>query len=157
LPYQIVKRSNKPLRFYHSKGDTLETKQNKLQGTLVKKSLDTDKRLAMFIVLEPQDDDGLTSDLHADTYTAEEVEKACHGFNLFCRKANLLHEFETDSYTFAESYIMPIDAEIEGTQIKKGTWVAVVKADDDFIWNGIKDGTFDGLSIQCSAEFEIIE
>lgn len=135
----------------------METKQNKLQGTLVKKSLDTDKRLAMFIVLEPQEDDGLTSDLHADTYSSEEVEKACHSFNLFCRKANLLHEFETDSYSFVESYIMPLTAEVNGVEIKKGTWVAVVKADSDFIWDGIKDGTFDGLSIQCSAEFEMIK
>jgi Putative phage serine protease XkdF len=130
---------------------------NKLQGTLLRKSLDNEKRLAMFIVLEPQEDDGLTTDLHGDTYTAEEVEKACHSFNLFCRKANLLHEFETDSYSFVESYVLPVEAEIEGTLIKKGTWIAVVKADDDFIWDGIKDGTFNGLSIQCSAEYEMIE
>lgn len=130
---------------------------NKLQGTLLRKSLDNEKRLAMFIVLEPQEDDGLTTDLHGDTYTAEEVEKACHSFNLFCRKANLLHEFETDSYSFVESYVLPVEAEIEGTLIKKGTWIAVVKADDDFIWDGIKNGTFNGLSIQCSAEYEMIE
>ena len=130
---------------------------NKLQGTLLRKSLDNEKRLAMFIVLEPQEDDGLTTDLHGDTYTAEEVEKACHSFNLFCRKANLLHEFETDSYSFVESYVLPVEAEIEGTLIKKGTWIAVVKAEDDFIWDGIKDGTFNGLSIQCSAEYEMIE
>lgn len=132
-------------------------KDNNLQGTLLRKSLDSEKRLAMFVVLEPQEDDGLTTDLHADTYTAEEVEKACHSFNLFCRKANLLHEFETDSYSFVESYILPVEAEIEGTMIKKGTWVAVIKAEDDFIWDGIKDGTFNGLSIQCSAEYEMIE
>lgn len=130
---------------------------NKLQGTLLRKSLDNEKRLAMFIVLEPQEYDGLTTDLHGDTYTAEEVEKACHSFNLFCRKANLLHEFETDSYSFVESYVLPVEAEIEGTLIKKGTWIAVVKAEDDFIWDGIKDGTFNGLSIQCSAEYEMIE
>lgn len=136
----------------------MENKEdNKLQGTLLRKSLDNEKRLAMFIVLEPQEDDGLTTDLHGDTYTAEEVEKACHSFNLFCRKANLLHEFETDSYSFVESYVLPVEAEIEGTMIKKGTWIAVVKAEDDFIWDGIKDGTFNGLSIQCSAEYEMIE
>ena len=136
----------------------MENKEdNKLQGTLLRKSLDNEKRLAMFIVLEPQEDDGLTTDLHGDTYTIEEVEKACHSFNLFCRKANLLHEFETDSYSFVESYVLPVEAEIEGTLIKKGTWIAVVKAEDDFIWNGIKDGTFNGLSIQCSAEYEMIE
>ena len=118
------------------------------------KSLNEEKRLATFVVLEPQEDDGLTTDLHGDTYSAEEVEKACHSFNTQCRKANLLHMLDTDSYEFVESYILPVEAEINGKIIKSGTWLAVVKAKEDWVWQGIKDGTFNGLSIQCIAEYE---
>lgn len=116
------------------------------------KSLNEEKKLATFVVLEPQDEDTAnTSDLHGDWYSAEEVEKACHAFNLHCRKSNIFHAMETNSFSFVESYILPLDAELNGQSIKKGTWLAVIKAHEDWIWDGIKDGTFNGLSIQCNA------
>lgn len=120
------------------------------------KSLNEEKRLATFVVLEPQEEDGLTTDLHGDTYSADAVEQACHDFNTRCRKANLLHMLDTDSYEFVESYILPVEAEINGKVIKAGSWLAVVKAKEDWIWQGIKDGTFNGLSIQCNAVYEDI-
>lgn len=121
------------------------------------KSLNEEKRLATFVVLEPQEEDGLTTDLHGDTYTAEAVELACHNFNTTCRKANIFHMLDTSSFEFVESYILPVDAEVNGVSVKKGTWLAVVKAHEDWIWEGIKDGTFDGLSVQCMAVYEDIE
>lgn len=129
------------------------TNNNRVQ---VIKSLNEEKRLATFVVLEPQENDGLTTDLHGDTYTADAVEQACHDFNTQCRKANLLHMLDTDSYEFVESYILPVEAEINGKVIKAGSWLAVVKAKEDWIWQGIKDGTFNGLSIQCNAVYEDI-
>lgn len=123
---------------------------------LVVKSLNEEKRLAMFVVLEPQDEDGLTTDLHGDTYSADAVEQACHDFNTQCRKANLLHMLDTTSYEFVQSYIMPVEVLINEKIIKAGTWVAVVKAKEEWIWQGIKDGTFNGLSIQCNAVYENI-
>ena len=52
----------------------------------VTKSLDEEDRKALFVVLEPD-----VVDLHGDTYTAVEVEKACDNYNEHCRVANLFH------------------------------------------------------------------
>lgn len=127
-------------------------------GTLtVLKAVDNEKRLATFVILEAQDEDGLTTDLHADTYTLDEIEKAAHSFNMECRKANLFHRMETTSFEFRESYIAPVDFVINGQFVKKGSWLGVIYVSDDEIWEGIKSGEYNGLSIQCMANVEDID
>jgi len=122
-------------------------------AVLISKSLNTEKRLATFLVLEPQDPNGTTSDLHGDWYDEDMVEESCYNFNRFCKsKANVLHVVSTDGYEFVESYITKSDSYIGDVFIKKGTWLATifVKQGYDWIWEGILDGTFDGLSVQCT-------
>jgi len=46
-----------------------------------------------------------------------------------------------------ESYIAPLDFELEGKQVKKGDWVIGVKIDDDEIWADTKAGKYTGFSI----------
>jgi len=127
----------------------------------VAKSLDIEKRRATFVTLEPQDEDGMTTDLQGDWYSEEEVAEACYSFNKFCRKANLLHLIDTNGFQFIESYVLPTKATIGETQVKKGSWVQTIEVEDeerhDWIWEGIKDGTFNGLSIQCDAYEELME
>lgn len=116
--------------------------------------------MALFVVLEPQDDPDNVSDLHGDYYTEEDVWEACKSFNVHCRKANLLHLIETEDIEFIQSYTTPVEFELEcleGTMpIKKGTWLAWVHFPEtevgDVLWQGVKDGEFNGLSIQCQAE-----
>lgn len=135
-----------------------EEQGSDLVGTLaVIKSVDNEKRLATFVILEAQDDDGLTTDLHADTYTLDEIEKACHSFNMECRKANLFHRMETTSFEFRESYIAAADFIINGEFVKKGSWLGVIYVSDDEVWEGIKSGEYNGLSIQCMASVEDID
>lgn len=125
------------------------------------KAVNDEKRLATFVVLEPQDDDGTTSDLHLDWYDADEIEKGCHSFNRNHSRANILHMVHTDGFEFVESYITKAEMIIEGRFIKKGTWLATIHVSEEpeheWIWQGIKDGTFNGLSIQCMAEAQDIE
>lgn len=125
-------------------------------NTRVVKSLDVEKRRATFVVLEPQPDDGTTSDLHGDWYSEEDVAEACYSFNKYCKsKANIFHMISTEGYQYIESYILPSEAKIGETPVIKGTWVATIEVVDqrehDWIWDGIKDGTFNGLSVQCDA------
>ena len=121
----------------------------------VAKSLDVEKRRATFVVLEPQPEDSTTTDLHLHWYSEYEVAEGCYSFNKHCRKANLLHLIDTNGFQFIESYILPSEAIIGETKVKKGSWVATIEVEDneqhDWIWEGIKDGTFNGLSIQCEA------
>jgi len=121
----------------------------------IAKALYAEKRRATFVVLEPQDDDGTTSDQHLDWYGEEDVAEACYSFNKHCRKANLLHMIDTSGFQFIESYILPGELTIGSIPVKKGSWIATIEVDQskeyDWIWEGIKDGTFNGLSIQCDA------
>lgn len=124
----------------------------------VMKAVDESLRIATFVVLEPQDDDGTTNDLHGDWYDAKTVEESCMNFNRFCKKANLLHLMPTSAIEFVESYIQRADCTIDGKFIKKGTWLATIYVDEsplgEDIWQGIKKGTFNGLSIQCLGKTE---
>ena len=130
--------------------------QKEIKQVSVVKSLNEEKRRATFVVLEPQDEDGTTTDLHTHWYSDEDVAEGCYSFNKYCKsKANIFHMIKTEGYQFIESYILPGDSTIGETQVKKGTWVATIEVPDerqhDWIWEGIKDGTFNGLSIQCDA------
>lgn len=124
-----------------------------IKAALLKKSLNEEKRLATFLVLEPQDEDYITSDLHGDWYDRDTVEDACHSFNRFCRKANLFHLVDTTAFEFVESYITEADMLIGEEPIKKGSWLAKIyvnKSDvGDLVWESIKSGEFNGLSVQC--------
>jgi hypothetical protein len=140
-------------------------KQNKsyalTEETKIKKSYDEEKRIATFLVLEPQEDDGTTSDLHLDWYDAETVEKACRSFNKMCMKANLFHRIPTTAYSFVESYITPVEFILEDKFIKKGSWLATIEVEEsevgNIIWEGIKSGKFNGLSIQAMGSVEYID
>ena len=132
-----------------------------IKAALLKKSLNEEKRLATFLVLEPQDEDYTTSDLHGDWYDIDTVEDACHSFNRFCRKANLFHLVDTTAFEFVESYITESDMLIGEEPIKKGSWLAKIyvnKSDvGDLVWESIKSGEFNGLSVQCEGFVSDIE
>ena len=118
----------------------------------VVKSVEPEKREALFVVLSPDE-----VDLHGDIYSEEEVEKACDNFNEHCRQANLLHQIQTDSIHFAQSYITPVGFTTDkGVEVKKGAWVAKVKFKEndpvaDAAFEMVKAGKLTGLSIGAKA------
>jgi Putative phage serine protease XkdF len=116
------------------------------------KSIREELRQATFITMVPDE-----VDLHGDITTEEEVRKACFNFNKFCRKANLFHMAKTELFEFCESYIMPTDIVLGDRFIKKGTWVQTIQCNDTDLWNKVKSGEFNGLSIGAMAKCEVIE
>ena len=81
----------------------------------VNKSVDVEQRRALFVVLEPD-----VVDAHGDTYSAEEVEKACINFNTHCNKANLFHRVQTEDVKIEQSFINPSTFTLEdGREIKR--------------------------------------
>jgi hypothetical protein len=154
----ILKSYNKPI----TDAELNKDGDDKVYGGMkIAKALNEEMRLATFVVLEPQDDDGLTTDLHGDTYTADMIEKSCINFNRFCQKANLLHMVDTEGYSFVESYVTRGDVVIGEKLVKAGSWIATIYVEDnpvhDWIWQGIKDGAFNGLSVQCMATTEALD
>lgn len=119
---------------------------------LIKKSTDSKLKQAMFIVMVPDEED-----LHGDIASKEEVAKACHNFNKFCRTANLYHVTETTAFDIAESYIVPVDIQLGEQLVKAGTWVAVLQVNDDELWEDIESEEVAGLSIGALATVETIE
>ena len=117
------------------------------------KQANEELKQATFLVLSPDE-----VDLHGDVYDANEVRKACHNFNTYCRKANLLHLFDTDTFSVVESYIAPVGMQMGDTIIKAGSWLAVIQVSESedgvALWEGIKSGDFNGLSVQCTANTE---
>lgn len=124
----------------------------------VTKSLDEEKRMALFVVLEPQEGDQ-TEDLHGDTYTVEEIEKACHDFNRHCNTANIFHQVETQDAEIVQSFISPADFTLDnGIEVKKGTWLQWFYFPEtevgDSLWQAVKTGDINGVSINAMATVE---
>lgn len=115
----------------------------------IAKSLDEEKRLALYVVLEPD-----VFDSQDHTYSKDEVQKGCWNFNLFCGQANLFHMIPTEEFTIVESYTAPVEMSVNGTVVKQGTWLALCKFHNDLLWEDVKQGKFSGLSISCFASVE---
>lgn len=124
----------------------------------VTKSLDEEKRMALFVVLSPQEGDQ-TDDLHGDTYTVEEIEKACIDFNQHCMTANIFHQIETQDAEIVQSFISPADFTLDnGVEVKKGAWLQWFYFPEttvgDQLWEGVKSGDINGVSINALATVE---
>ncbi len=120
------------------------------------KQANEELKQATFLVLSPDE-----VDLHGDVYDANEVRKACHNFNTYCRKANLLHLFDTDTFSVVESYIAPVGMQMGDTIIKAGSWLAVIQVSESedgvTLWEGIKAGEYTGVSIGATANVEDLD
>lgn len=118
----------------------------------ITKAVDEELKQATFIVMVPDE-----VDLHGDITSEAEVRKAMTNFNKYCMKANLFHLVETDSFEFCESYCCPTDFVLGDKFVKKGTWLATIQSLDDNLWELIKSGEINGLSIGALASVESIE
>ena len=116
------------------------------------KQANEELKQATFLVLSPDE-----VDLHGDVYDANEVRKACHNFNTYCRKANLLHLFDTKTFSVVESYIAPVGMQIGEQAIKAGDWISVLQFHCDEIWSEVKAGNYCSVSIGATANAEDLE
>lgn len=137
----------------HFGGSTKESPE----AVEVTKALDVEDRKALFVVLEPD-----TVDLHGDTYTLREVEKACDNFNEHCRVANMFHQVETKEATIVQSFTSPASFTTDtGVEIQKGTWLQWWQFPEtevgEALWQGVKSGEFTGVSIGALAIAEDLE
>lgn len=127
--------------------------------TDIVKSVLEEERRALFVVLEPQEGVS-TTDLHGDTYTAAEVEKACQNYNTHCMKANLYHMVQIEDAIVEQSFITPASFTMEdGRIIKSGSWLQWWffpegnEVSED-IWKAVKAGEITGVSIGAKANYQ---
>lgn len=114
----------------------------KSEGRYVKfASLDLEKQVVYGIVLEPD-----MVDKQGDIISKEEIEKAAWKYALTPMVIGSGHKKQAKAKP-VETYLAPVDFELGGQTVKKGSWVLAVKVMDTELWQLVKDGDFMGFSI----------
>lgn len=108
-----------------------------------------EERTAYGVVLEPE-----TTDTQGEIYSEDEIRKTAWAFLEKYQNFGLMHEEIRRDIRPLESYLAPVDFEVNGDQIKKGTWMLRVRVLDDQTWEDIKTGKLTGFSIGGYAKKE---
>lgn len=117
------------------------------------KKADKARQLIYGVVLEPN-----SLDSQDDFMLPDQVEKAAHTYLTKVARgkatvSKLQHTTrgffkEKPSVVPVESFIAPCDFSYDGKEtVKKGTWVMVLKAEDENVWEDVLGGKYTGLSI----------
>ena len=106
-----------------------------------------DERFVLGIVLEPE-----VVDAQGDIYSADEIRQAAHRFMEEFGGLGLMHRMRVnDQVKVLESYLAPVDFDLAGVTVRKGTWLLGVHVISDELWGQVKDGSLTGFSIGGSA------
>jgi hypothetical protein len=132
----------------------MDINKNKTQvakGAIQKiaKALNEELKQVTYVVMLPD-----STDLHGDFTSADEVRKAKESFNNSLQRANLFHMAMTDTFDVIESYIAPADMVLNSQTVIKGTWLMTLQVKNDGLWEMIKQGKVNGISIGAMAEVE---
>jgi len=107
------------------------------------------KRLVYGVVLEPDPCEG-QGDSQGHTYTADDIEAACHYYSNF-RLLNAVHKgppIDPADARVVQNFIAPCDF-VLGTQIvKKGSWVMVAQVLSDELWAKVENGEWQAWSVE---------
>jgi len=125
-----------------------ETKQENIKDnrsvSLLKNSMDNEKRLVYGVVIEPK-----LIDTDNDWTDEKEIENACHMFMKYFQESGIDHEFVVEKgLKIVENYIAQSNFNINGVVIKKGSWIMVHYVENDEIWERIKNGDLNGYSFE---------
>jgi hypothetical protein len=106
---------------------------------------DEERRLVYGVVLKPDEFDS-----QDDRAKPLEIEKAAHGFMRKSRVMDRQHReaLPQDKAVPVESYLAPADFEMNGREVKKGSWVLVTHVPDDDLWELVKSGKLCAYSIR---------
>lgn len=107
----------------------------------------SEKRTATFVILEPE-----IEDRNGDIISADEIIETAHEFflNSWAKSVNLDHteNSDIDDVRFVESFVAPVDLEIWGETIKKGSWLVAFRFFSDERWKQLEDGYITGVSME---------
>lgn len=104
---------------------------------------DTENHFVTGIVYEP-----MVEDSQGNYMTETEITKAAHWFMKNGGDVDLQHCFKKcEGAEVVESYIAKCDMEIEGQEVKKGTWVMTMEITDANVWKSIQKGEITGFSM----------
>lgn len=133
--------------------NSLTKKKNKsnekIKATILKS--DEEKQFVLGVVLEP-----LEVDQQEDIMIPEDIEETAHDFLANHRVVGFRHKDKADAVV-VESYIAPVDFQLDDELVKKGSWLLGVIVEDVGIWEKIKAGEINGFSVGGFGEREELE
>jgi len=108
--------------------------------------INIEDRTITSVVLEPEE-----ADAHNDIMDDVVIKNAAYnflaGFNM-SSKLGIMHTmFGKIGLELVESYLAPMDFKLGDQEIKKGSWVATLRATEDKLWEDVKNGVYKGFSI----------
>jgi hypothetical protein len=96
-------------------------------------------------------------DLTGDYTSEDEVRKAKESFNRSPQNANLFHVEMTDTFEVIESYLAPVDMRFDTVMVNKGSWLITLQIKSNELWEMVKSGEINGISIGAMAQIEEYE
>ena len=108
-----------------------------------------DEHIVYGIVYEPNE-----VDAQGDQANAEEIKKAAYDFMENVQTFKVNHKNKKVKVKILENYIAPVEFTIEKRNVKKGSWVLVLRILDGKIWKSIKKGELTGYSMAGYAKVD---
>ena len=105
----------------------------------------SDQQIVMGIVYQPGSPDD--TDSQGDWTDAKEIQKVAFQFMEDRIGLKIMHKGKNIRANILESYIAPIDFEVEGKSVKKGSWIMTARILDKKIFAKIKKGKYTGFSM----------
>lgn len=131
-----------------------DTYASKMYARIMKAN--KERRTVTGVVLEPD-----TVDAHKDTIPADVILDAAEDFlaNINIKTTmGLMHKNMKAPLELVQSFVVPDqDITINNVLVKKGSWVIVVRVNDDKIWQDVKDGKLTGFSIGGKAKVQSLK
>lgn len=107
----------------------------------------TEERFVLGVVLEPE-----VEDSQGDIYSAAEIRRAAHKYMEDARNLGIMHrQLANDGMVILENFIAPVDFEMNGERVRKGTWLLGIRVKSATLWAKVRSGEFTGFSIGGSA------
>jgi hypothetical protein len=114
----------------------------------------TEEQTITGVVLQPE-----VVDAQGDIMAAEVIRKAAHRFLAQYNKATklgLMHKDFKPRFELVESYLAPMDFDLNGFKVKQGAWLMTVKVLDSAVWERVRRGELTGFSIGGKARVQRI-
>lgn len=113
--------------------------------------IDDEKKLVYGIVYEPNN-----PDVDGDFASAETIQNAAHEFLASYRTIKSMHKetLSKEDAEIVESYIALTPIKFGERNVKKGSWILVMKIHNEKIWSDIKEGKYIGYSFGGRAKRE---
>lgn len=153
----------------YAKGRGINLKEDKVTSSLnktediqksseieVKKSHDFEQQISVEVIAEP-----FTPDYHGQYYSDVTIKKGKESFDKAVSEGrlsmNLFHQVddkEGKHIQLLDNYIVPFDCEVNGQEVKKGSWIGEVKWNSVSLWKMrteiLEDGSTEiaGLSLR---------